>query len=1025
MRAAATLLSNVRTIDGLETVLQAAGLVDFVHPLDAPGADAIGLGDISARIGGRDGGTSRAIIVAARAGEPLRDAIRRVARTLSQRAPHVLWFAAALDAEARTAAIAGWSGREGREAVRIASFSWEPDNVVDSDAETLCALAAVDEPDDDLRHTRYLEIVGRDALTRKFYRSLRAQVDALAQALPGATEVDARQMALLYASRLLFLSFLEAKGWLNGERAFVQRQFDDCMRRGGGFHARVLLPLFFGTLNTPPSRRARAARALGAIPFLNGGLFTRMPVERRIGASRFPDDRFGSVFEELFSRYRFVAREDSATWSEASIDPEMLGRAFESLMASDERRAGGVYYTPHEIVRRVADEALSDACPTLARARDVRVLDPACGSGAFLVYALERLTTLRRAHGDVEPIAAIRRDVLERSIFGVDLSPTAVWLCELRLWLSVVIESDVTDPACVAPLPNLDRNVRIGDSLAGTPFSSDATLLVGSRGLRRLRQRYVRATGTRKKTLARLLDREERRRVLMQLDRSVEATSHARGELLSSLRTRDLFGERPRTPLDATRMLKRLREDGRRLRVERRRLMDGGALPFAFGACFADVQAMGGFDVVLGNPPWVRLHHIPVHLRTHFRRTFAVYRAAPWAAGAEHAHASAGFASQVDLAALFVERSLALLKHGGVLSLLLPAKLWRALAGGGVRRLLSDAACVVRLEDWSESRHAFDAAVYPSVLIARHEQHRSTVRVAVEHRSARRTWEIPANAMAFDDSPGAPWILLSPHARAAFDRLRTAGVPLGSSTLGTPRLGVKSGCNVAFVVRVRDVAKGIARVEDSDGETGLVEAELLRPALRGEAVAPWRRRACDESIIWTHDAVGAPLARLPAHASAWLRRRYDRLTQRADARRQRRWWSLFRVDAGSPLCPRVVWADFGRRPRALVLSQGDDAVPLNTCYVLPCRDETDARALATLLNSTIAAAWLNALAEPARGGYRRYLGWTVALLPIPRAWDDARVCLADAFGAADDVVRSAVLAAFRLRERDVGALLDA
>src|SRR5688572_13678877 len=147
------------------------------------------------------------------------------------------------------------------------------------------------------------------------------------------------------------------------------------------------------------------------------------------------------MLEQLFARYRFVAREDSATWSEASVDPEMLGRAFESLMAAGERRTSGVYCTPHELVSRVTGPALAAALTApLRQVRDLRVLDPACGSGAFLVYALERLATCWREHGDQRPLSTIRREVLARSVFGVDRSPTAVWLCELRLWLSVVIE---------------------------------------------------------------------------------------------------------------------------------------------------------------------------------------------------------------------------------------------------------------------------------------------------------------------------------------------------------------------------------------------------------------------------------------------------------------------------------------------------------------------------------------------------------------------------------------------------------
>ncbi len=1026
MRIAAGLLASARTGDDLADIVRAAGLATDITFVDCATRESLGLEAARPLRLAAGVGSVRVLLLESIA-PSFREEVERVARRLSSRAPHVLWFIAAVHGGAGQAALV--AVLPGARGPRLASLIWEPGRVVDSDAEALCALSSVRAEADALYHIRCFEVLGRDALTRRFYRALESQVSALASSLPSRLRADdARGMALLYASRLLFLHFLEAKGLLDGDRAFVANRFDECTRTGGQFHRRVLLPLFFGTLNTAPRHRAHAALAFGRVPFLNGGLFTRTPLERTAGNARFSDERLGALLEQLFQRYRFVAREDSAAWSEASVDPEMLGRAFESLMSTGERKAGGVYYTPHELVARVADEALNAlfAAPTLRAVRDVRVLDPACGSGAFLVYALERLAALRRELGESRATDEIRRDVLARCIFGVDLSPTAVWLCELRLWLSVVIENDETDPLRVPPLPNLDRNIRIGDALTGATFARGRVVITGSARLAELRQRYVRATGTRKQHLARLLDREERRRALAHLDRELEAALHTRRERLAAERSRDLFGQRVARSADGWRECKRLRDRARVLRNERARLANGGALPFSFMACFAEVHAASGFDAVLGNPPWVRLHRIPQALRSRFKHDYAAYRAAPWASGANGARAAPGFASQVDLAALFVERSLDLLRDGGALSLLLPAKLWRSLAGGGVRQLIAERAQVVRLEDLTESRHAFDAAVYPSLLVARVGVDGAAVPLAaiVHKRSESREWNTRLSAVAFDDTPGAPWLLLPMEVRSAFDRLRDAGTPLSATPLGAPRLGVKSGCNVAFVVRVTGTTGDVASIVDADGERGVVEAGMLRPALRGDAVACWRRSACAEWLLWTHEASGAPLPRLPDLSRAWLRRRYGLLASRSDAARSRRWWSLFRVDAAEHQAARVVWADIGKEPRALVLPPGDLSVPLNSCYVVRCPDAADASALATLLNSRIAAAWLNALAEPARGGYRRYLGWTVGLLPIPRNWSRARGILSAAFGAAPEAVLEAALRAYGLARSDVATLLD-
>jgi len=1027
MRAAAALLSAARTVHGMADVVRAAGLGADSMELGRAERVALGVEDMEAvRIAAGSGPGATRVLIGQMNAVDLRQSIQQLAGRLASRAPHVLWFLAVVQADGQQAVIVAIGGGSRK----LSAFAWEPGMVVDSDAETLCAVAALRHDVDELHHARCSELLGRDALTRRFYRALDARVTALAACRPPTTDMDdARGVALLYASRLLFLCFVQAKGWLDGDRAFLSARFDECMRSGGGYHQRVLLPLFFGTLNTPPRRRAAAARAFGAVPFLNGGLFTRTSLERRIGGWRFSDEALGALLDGVFQRFRFVAREDSATWSEAAVDPEMLGRTFESLMAPPARKAGGVFYTPHHLVARVADEALDvirqeRSLSPLDALRGIRVLDPACGSGAFLVHTLERLAEERRRAGDSAAVSAIRRDVLARSIFGVDRDPTAVWLCELRLWLSVVIDSDAGDASSVAPLPNLDRNIRLGDALSGAPFTRELAAVPGGRVIARLRERYVRATGSRKLSLARALDREERRRALGHADRLLAAALHARREHVAARRTRDLFGARVHDP-GSRRESRRLRDLIRSLRVERRRVADGGALPFSFGAFFPEAEAAGGFDAIVGNPPWVRLHRIPAAARARLRERYEVFRHAAWAAGAADGGASRGFASQVDLAALFVERSLSLLRPGGALSLLLPVKLWRSLAGGGVRRLL-ERVDLRRVEDLSASRHAFDAAVYPSLVVARADAPRSSrLTIAVHDHEAWQEWDVPREALPFDGSPGAPWLLLPPPARAAFERLRRAG-PALATVFGPPRLGVKTSCNAAFVVRLHGMTRTLADIADSNGEHGKIEREMLRPALRGDGVTAWLPRT-DDWIVWTHDQRG-PLPRLPEHARRWLRRKYTDLVDRRDAARSRRWWSLFRVDAADASGPRVVWADFGRRPRALVLPAGDPIVPLNTCYVLRCQDECDAWALATLLNSPVAAAWLNALAEPARGGYRRYMSWTVAQLPIPDDWARARLVLAraaqDARGqdAWDDRLLDATMDAYALRRGDLAAL---
>src|SRR5206468_1207266 len=183
--------------------------------------------------------------------------------------------------------------------------------------------------------------------------------------------------------------------------------------------------------------------------------------------------------------------------------------------------------------------------PDLTR---LTVCDPAVGSGAFLLGALEELTALRCTTGE-GPVAAVRRNVLAHSLFGVDVKITAVRLAELRLWLALVADDDETDLTRIAPLPNLDGHVRQGDALL---------------------------------------------------------------DPLAPARDRDLFGRRRGLDAAQRALLRRQRASRRELRDALRRLhREGGAPFFAFESHFGDILARGGFDVIVGNPPWVRGERLP------------------------------------------------------------------------------------------------------------------------------------------------------------------------------------------------------------------------------------------------------------------------------------------------------------------------------------------------------------------------------------------------------------------------------
>jgi methylase of polypeptide subunit release factors len=984
--------------------------------------------------------------------QDLREQTRRVAAALARHAPTRQWVLCAIDTQGLSLCLATVSDTDN--GPRIAALRIDRRRVLDSDADTFRALGAAANDDPHLRHARFTDILRRDALSLRFYRALEQAVDTLARSLAPSgrtrsrastqlTPAQRRELALLCISRCLFLGFLEAKGWLDDRRDFLLHHTLRVLESGGALHERLLRPLFFGTLNTPRRARAATARLFGRVPFLNGGLFSPTALERRAHALHFSDDALTALITGVLDRYRFTAHEDSTSWSEAAVDPEMLGRAFESLMAADDRRRSGAFYTPPHLVDAAISEALSALLPTIPatvleeppdtplsaeaaltithRLTCLRVLDPACGSGAFLVRTLERFDALLKRAGDQRSAHERRRALLTLSIFGVDRDPMAVWLCELRLWLAVVIECHDPDIEHIAPLPNLDHHIRIGDSLAGGTFRFAPP---SGRTLSTLRARYCRASGARKTTIASALDQEERRRSVAELSSRLEAIGHERRQLLVSLRSRDLFGQRTRATRADRARLSTLRTSSRELSAHRQRLQLGGALPFRFGAMFADVGAARGFDLVVGNPPWVRPHAMPERERQWLRQEFRAMRHAGWRTGAARAGAGAGFAAQADLAVAFVERSIQLLAPLGTLALLVPAKLWRTLAGGGIRRILQQEMHLHALHDWSDAPAQFDAATYPSLVVATrrananaadasrlteaspHDSTRSAVHITVV-REAPLRFQVEPHALSLDGDTDAPWLLLPHAARSAFQLLRDAGTPLAHSPLGRPLLGVKCGCNAAFLVHAHehdDHSATVTALTTSLPRQGVIERHLLRPVLRGESVRdPFRPRADDQEdtqhpkdlrIIWTHGLDGSALPALPAATQRWLAHWRPRLHARRDARHHTPWWSLFRTDSARSDAPRVVWADIGKSLRTQVLLAGDPTVPLNSCYVMRVPTEADAFALHALLQSTITAAWLDPIAEPARGGFRRFLGWTVASLPLPVDWPAARHRLA-------------------------------
>jgi len=324
-------------------------------------------------------------------------------------------------------------------------------------------------------------------------------------------------------NRLLFLYFIQKKGWLNKDYKFLYNNFKLNKKE---YYKNFLIPLF-----KKLSIKNFKYPGIENIPFLNGGLFEFREIEEKISI---PNESFKDIFDDLLERFNFTIREDTEFEEEVAIDPEMLGKVFEELILSiesekykdipDPRRESGSYYTPRFIVSFMVKQSLlnylTNELPEIPKESlkslifpppddrnildginnpevikekllNLRIVDPGVGSGAFSVDILNKLVylieILNKKLGKREDRFNLRKKLIEDCIYGVDIQERAVHLARLRLWLSLIVDLDAEKIKDIPPLINLDFKIIKGDSLVSkicgfkfdlkTPKPGDQTII--------------------------------------------------------------------------------------------------------------------------------------------------------------------------------------------------------------------------------------------------------------------------------------------------------------------------------------------------------------------------------------------------------------------------------------------------------------------------------------------------------------------------------------------------------------------
>ncbi len=503
----------------------------------------------------------------------------------------------------------------------------------------------------------------------------------------------ARNFVKLLLGRLVFIQFLQKKGWMgvdafskkweNGDKNFLLTHFTNPKFRKE-YHSKFLYHLFYKAFNTPNRENDVFKLTNSRIPYLNGGLFeNEYPNSELID---FPEEYFDKLLD-FFTQYNFTIDENDLNDHEVGIDPEMLGHIFENLL--EDNKDKGAFYTPKSIVqfmcqesliqylktyliekkvwkeeseealtkfvrKKLAADVVNDYDEHLAIAlRDVKICDPAIGSGAFpmgllyeIFHCIHKLYDVSvDVVGDIwgmkewEP-DKVKKNIIQHSIYGVDIDKGAVDIARLRFWLSLIVDESIP-----TPLPNLDFKIMQGNSLLesyegidlsipgqtktanveldlfGNPLNAQLkitdTEIIEMSNIQELVERYFNLQQPIEKQK---LKREIEVIIHRHIDFNLEFEENKLQLLVCNLQLKikgnkalktDTKGRQTQKTKNLAKLKIELEERERELKnLQRKReelhsLQNKSERPyFLWHLFFKDVFDKGGFNIVIGNPPW-------------------------------------------------------------------------------------------------------------------------------------------------------------------------------------------------------------------------------------------------------------------------------------------------------------------------------------------------------------------------------------------------------------------------------------
>ncbi|MCX6030997.1 MAG: Eco57I restriction-modification methylase domain-containing protein [Chloroflexi bacterium] len=526
-----------------------------------------------------------------------------------------------------------------------------------------------------------------EAVTQKFFEEYHRVFDRVEGRITGFADADRKRLfTQRLFNRLMFIAFIQKKGWLRiaGETDYLSALWQAYQRERAAqrdytgtepnFYRDRLRVLFFTGLNTPNEVNVVGIRSggpveavIGQVPYLNGGLFEEDTDDRNPDLV-VPDDCFAAILGELFDRFNFTVTESTPLDVEVAVDPEMLGSVFEELVTG--RHETGSYYTHKPVVAFMCREALKGylraVLPTetaaaiekfvdehdpaglrnpeavLEALRAVKVVDLACGSGAYLLGMLHELLDLRAclfATRHIDPLSVYGRklEIIQNNLYGVDIDSFAVNIARLRLWLSLAVDFEGDSPP---PLPNLDFKIEVGDSLtAPDPSGGLQPDLFRQQQIEeflRSKADYLMAHGSEKLALR---------------------------DRIAAQRAQIAAWARPAAPAPPPIAgLPASRAAGEGL----------GRAGFDWAVEFAEVFAAGGFHIVVANPPYVRADAPFRHIANEERRQAEIQKWQAYRAALKASGIYKTLHEKWDLYIPFLERGHQLLRRDGQMAFIIP-----------------------------------------------------------------------------------------------------------------------------------------------------------------------------------------------------------------------------------------------------------------------------------------------------------------------------------------------------------------